>query len=48
MSKPTSKSVGGHRGHGPMGGGPGAAMIPGQKAKDFKGSFKKLLRYLGK
>ena len=30
-------------GHGP--GGPG--MMPGEKAKDFKGTFKKLLRYLG-
>ena len=30
-------------GHGP--GGPG--MMPGEKAKDFKGTFKKLLHYLG-
>ncbi len=29
---------------GPMGGGP---MAPGEKAKDFKGSFSKLLRYIG-
>lgn len=48
MSKPTSASSGASRGHGPMGGGPGAAMMPGQKAKDFKGSMKKLLRYLGR
>ncbi|BCN31958.1 ABC transporter ATP-binding protein [Anaeromicropila herbilytica] len=34
------------RGHGgPMGGGP---MAPGEKAKDFKGSMKKLISYLGK
>ena len=29
---------------GPMGGG----MMPGEKAKDFKGSFRKLLSYIGK
>lgn len=29
------------------GGGPGA-LIPGEKARDFKGSMKQLLRYLGK
>ena len=33
-------------GHGPMGGPPG--MIPGEKAKDFKGTFKKLLAYMGR
>lgn len=44
MSKPTSNIANAPRRHG----GPGAAMIPGQKAKDFKGSLKKLLRYLGK
>ena len=33
---------------GPMGGrGPGAGMMPGEKAKDFKGTFKKILRYMG-
>lgn len=34
---------------GPMGGGPGGPgmMMPGEKAKDFKGSFKKLIAYLG-
>ena len=31
-------------GHGPMGG----MHMAGEKAKDFKGSFKKLLKYLGK
>ena len=29
-------------------GGPGAGMMPGEKAKDFRGSFKKLLAYIGK
>ena len=33
------------RGRGPMGGGP---MAPGEKAKDFKGSVRKLLNYMGK
>ena len=27
--------------------GPGRGMAPGEKAKDFKGSFSKLLRYIG-
>ncbi|MGM9533359.1 ABC transporter permease, partial [Intestinibacter sp.] len=31
------------RGHGPMG-----KMMPGEKAKDFKGTMKKLMAYLGK
>ena len=34
-------------GHGPMGGGR-RMMHGGEKAKNFKGSFKKLLRYIGK
>ncbi len=37
-----AKRQGGPMGHGPMGG-----MMPGEKAKDFKGTFKKLLNYLG-
>ncbi len=37
------------RRRGPMGGhGPMKGMIGGEKAKDFKGSFKKLLAYIGK
>ncbi|OXM17017.1 ABC transporter ATP-binding protein [Paenibacillus herberti] len=34
---------------GPMGGGPGGPgmMMPGEKAKDFKGTFRKLISYLG-
>ena len=33
-------------GRGPMGHGP-AGMMPGEKAKDFKGTVKKLLSYMG-
>ncbi|HLN64593.1 MAG TPA: ABC transporter ATP-binding protein [Symbiobacteriaceae bacterium] len=33
-------------GRGPMGGGPFGGMVPGQKAKDFKGTLKRLLVYL--
>lgn len=37
------------RGRGPMGGGHGpGGFMPGEKAKDFKGTFSKLLKYLGK
>ncbi|MGN1146908.1 MAG: ABC transporter ATP-binding protein [Lachnospiraceae bacterium] len=32
---------------GPMGGGP-HGMMPGEKARDFKGTFKKLMGYMGK
>lgn len=33
---------------GPMGGrGPGAGIMPGEKPKDFKGTFKKILAYMG-
>lgn len=35
-------------GRGPMRGGPMAMMMKGDKAKDFKGTFKKLLNYLGR
>lgn len=35
------------RPRGPMGG-PGGGMMPGEKPKNFKGSFKKLLAYIGK
>ena len=37
---------GGPMGGGPMGGGPMGMMAPGAKAKDFKGSSKRLLSYL--
>lgn len=37
------------RRHGPMGGhGPGGGMMPGEKAKDFKGSVRKILAYMGR
>lgn len=42
MSRPSEKPVR-RAGHGP-----GAMMPKGEKAKDFKGTFRKLLRYLGK
>ena len=42
----TKKPAGRHTGGRPMGG-PGALM-PGEKAKDFKGTMRKLLGYLGK
>jgi len=32
---------------GPMGGGPMGGMMPGDKPKDFKGTLKKLINYLG-
>ncbi|MCH5276117.1 MAG: ABC transporter ATP-binding protein [Lachnospiraceae bacterium] len=39
---PRRGPMGGHGPHGPRG------MMPGEKAKDFKGTFKKLLVYMGK
>lgn len=36
----------GRRPHGPHG--PHGGMMPGEKAKDFKGTFRKLLSYMGK
>ncbi len=33
---------------GPMGHGPGPGMMPGEKAKDFKGTSKKLIAYMGR
>ena len=36
------------RRHGPMGRGPMGGMVGGEKAKDFKGSFRKLLAYIGR
>ena len=44
MSEHEPKRRGPMGGHGPMGG----MHMAGEKAKDFKGSFKKLLKYLGK
>lgn len=34
--------------HGPMGHGPNAVMQRGEKAKDFKGTIRKLMKYIGK
>lgn len=50
MSEKDNKNVNpsGKQGRGPMGPGGPAAMIPGEKAKDFKGTFKKLGSYLGR
>lgn len=43
----TVKTTASHRG--PMGGrGPGGGMMPGEKAKDFKGTIGKLLSYMGR
>ncbi|SBW08283.1 conserved membrane hypothetical protein [uncultured Eubacteriales bacterium] len=42
-----TKTTASHRG--PMGGrGPGGGMMPGEKAKDFKGTIGKLLNYMGR
>ncbi len=48
MSREDGKQAQRHRPRGPMIGGPGMAMGPGEKAKDFKGAIKKLINYLGK
>lgn len=45
MSEQTSHAA--PRRRGPMGG-PGRGMMPGEKAKDFKGTVGKLLKYMGK
>lgn len=42
---PGGRGPQGGRGPGPFGGGPGM-MMPGQKAKNFKGTFRRLVRYL--
>lgn len=47
FKKPNRRGPMGGHGHGPGPGGPGAMMV-GEKAKDFKGTFKKLMNYLGK
>ena len=43
MSESNERAKAPRRHHGPMGGGPGR---PAEKAKDFKGTLKKLLNYL--
>jgi ATP-binding cassette subfamily B protein len=46
-SQPRGGPFGG-RGRGPMGGGPMGMMRKGEKPRDFKGTLKKLLQYLGR
>jgi ATP-binding cassette subfamily B multidrug efflux pump len=43
-----SAPVGPMGGRGPMGGGPMAMMSRGEKARDFKGTLKKLIQYIGR
>lgn len=45
MSK-ESKTAGRMPGHGPHG--PGGRMMAGEKAKDFKGTARKLMAYMGR
>ncbi|HOD04782.1 MAG TPA: hypothetical protein PKH92_07020, partial [Anaerolineaceae bacterium] len=45
-NRPQQPPRGGPGGHGgPMGGGP-RMMMPGEKARDFKGTMRKLLQFL--
>ena len=44
--RPGSSGFNGTRKKGGRGHGPGGKMMPGEKAKDFKGTMKKLIRYL--
>ena len=44
--RPGSSGFNGTRKKGGRGHGPGGKMMPGEKAKDFKGTMKKLMRYL--
>ena len=44
--RPGSPGFNGTRKKGGRGHGPGGKMMPGEKAKDFKGTMKKLMRYL--
>lgn len=45
--RPMGRSEGPMGGHGPMGGGPMAMMRKGEKPRDFKGTLKKFVSYLG-
>jgi ATP-binding cassette subfamily B multidrug efflux pump len=45
--RPTDRREGPMGGHGPMGGGPMAMMRKGEKPRDFKGTLKKFVTYLG-
>ena len=44
-NRPNQPQRSGPGGHGPMGGGP-RMMMPGEKARDFKGTMRKLLQFL--
>ncbi|HNT55100.1 MAG TPA: ABC transporter ATP-binding protein [Anaerolineaceae bacterium] len=44
-NRPNQPQRSGPGGHGPMGGGP-RMMMPGEKARDFKGTMAKLIRFL--
>jgi ATP-binding cassette, subfamily B, multidrug efflux pump len=46
-SPPRRGPMGGPGGHGPMGRGGPMAMMKGEKARDFKGTMRKLIQYLG-
>jgi ATP-binding cassette subfamily B protein len=46
-SSGTPANRGSMGGRGPMGGGPMQGMMKGEKARDFKGTMKKLIQYLG-
>ncbi len=46
-STPANRGPMGGRGRGPMGGGPMALMRRGEKPRDFKGTMRKLIQYLG-
>ena len=46
--RPGSSGFNGTRKKGGRGHGPGGKMMPGEKAKDFKGSMAKLFRYMGR
>lgn len=46
MSGENVRKPGGPR-RGPMGHGPGGGMMPGEKAKNFKGTIVKLIQYMG-
>ncbi|NLJ31610.1 MAG: ABC transporter ATP-binding protein, partial [Clostridiales bacterium] len=44
----SEKKPSGMPGSGPGGHGPNAVMVRGEKAKDFRGTFRKLVRYMGR
>src|SRR5580765_3928737 len=48
QGRPQQQQQRGPMGRGPMGHGPMGAMMPGAKARNFKGTMAKLIQYLGK